>query len=168
MALKLLVFIFAALGFSNSSFAEDVCVANGKELKAQKEHFPKFFQTKNEVKFARSAMPTAHMKIEITDEKISGEAKYIHPLWGIKLDTGYAKSLCYNSDTHEMKVTLESGKEFTVTIVNDNPPEATVKIKGFELTRKSDEYSKAVEKIAAKEGAAAPSFGTSNRGEGAQ
>lgn len=144
MTSKLALLLFVSLGFFHFSFAEEVCIKNGKELAAHKDAFPKFFQEKQEVRFARSQSPIAYFSFQVTEEKIFGQAKYKIPLFGIKQDRGYAKELCYDNQSHEIKIALDNGKEFKVQVVNDNPPEATVTIKGYELTRKPAEFEKAM------------------------
>lgn len=144
MTTKLLVFIGIGLGFFQFSYAEEVCVTNGRELAAHKDDFPRFFHTKHEVRFARSESPIAYFNFQVTEEKIFGEAKYKLPIFGIKTAKGYATNLCYDKDSREIKIKLDNGSDFTVKVVNDNPPEATVTIKGYTLTRKAEEYDKAM------------------------
>lgn len=144
MISKLYVFIFISLGFFQFSNADELCVKNGKDLAQLKDSFPKFFQDKQEIRFARSESPVAFISFKVTEDKISGEAKYKIPIFGIKQEKGYATKLCYDKANHAVKIELDNGKDFTVKVINDNPPEATVTIKGYEMTRRPAEYDKAM------------------------
>jgi hypothetical protein len=144
MTSKLCIFIFVGLGFINSAFAADICAKNGKDLALLKDSFPRFFQSQTEIHFARSETPVAYLSVAVTPDKIAGEAKYKIPIFGIKQEKGYAKNLCYNKDNGELKIELDNGKEFKVKVINDNPPDATVTIKGYEMTRKPAEFNKAM------------------------
>jgi hypothetical protein len=144
MTSKLIVFLFSGLGFINGAFAAEICAKNGKDLALLKDSFPKFFQNQTEIHFARSETPVAYISVRVTPDKIAGEAKYKIPIFGIKQEKGYATQLCYDKDSRELTIELDNGKDFKVKVVDDNPPEATVTIKGYELTRRPAEYNKAM------------------------
>ncbi|MBS1971384.1 MAG: hypothetical protein JSU04_13835 [Bdellovibrionales bacterium] len=144
MTSKLCISIFVGLGFINSASAADICAKNGKDLALLKDSFPRFFQSQTEIHFARSQTPVAYLSVTVAPDKIAGEAKYKIPIFGIKQEKGYATQLCYNKDDGELKIELDNGKEFKVKVINDNPPDATVTIKGYEMTRKPAEYNKAM------------------------
>jgi hypothetical protein len=144
MTSKLYIFLFISLGFINGSFAANVCAKNGKDLALLKDSFPKFFQSKQEIRFARSQSPVAYIAVNVSEDKISGEAKYKIPIFGISQEKGYVTQLCYDQEDRELKIELDNGKDFSIKVLNDNPLEATVTIKGYELTRKPEEFNKAI------------------------
>lgn len=143
MTSKLLVSIFISLGFASFSFAEETCITNMRDLAEKKDQFPKFLQEKGEIQLARANFPVAYFRFQVTDTQISGDAKY-KTLWAIKGDRGYIKKLCYDKNTKVLDVTLDSGKNFQVTVSDERPETATVKISGYELTRNPTVFKSAM------------------------
>lgn len=142
MTLKILVFIFMVLGFSQVSFAENVCVKNSKELESKKESFPKFFHEKKEVSFAHTEKRPIAMRFQVTEDKIIAQyaLKYVVTIPYV----GHATEICYDKDTQELSLMMDNEQKVTVKVTNDDPPNATVVVRGHTLTRSSDVYDKAV------------------------
>jgi hypothetical protein len=134
MVFKLLVICLIGLGFIQSSFAEETCVASATQLAAKKASFPKFLQETPPVMFTRDSFPIAALSFRIVDGKIQGEA--IYKVFGIKRDNGYVSKLCF--DGTELTVELEVGsdknkKEYRVKILDDS----TIEVNGVQFKQSS-------------------------------
>lgn len=145
MTSKLFVFIFIGMGFFNVALASPVCVKNGKDLAQLKDSFPKFFQGKQEVSFAQVDPRAIAIRFQVTDNKIV--AQYRYQFLGTHGDVGYATQICYDSDTKEMRLVMDNGKDVSTQVVNDSPPDATITVYGQTLTRSPSVYNRATSKL---------------------